>query len=135
MSECSDEEARVFAADNWDKFPILKARGEKIFDSIKERVSDLAQCKCTWFPGSCSFIVNGKTVGKLAPEGPDNPRLMMGFSVTSPNAHAYADHLGRGRAELCYYRTSPEEYFWMCSVDPDSENGDTMVAFLKDASS
>lgn len=120
-----------FPLANWQKF-FPKEWGEKV-DELAKQISDKISdgIKCKKFNGSYSFIVNSKTLGKLAPRRPENPELMVGFSPVVSSAEDFAKCLGKPER----YRLM-QEPFWMVSADPEinaEKVVETMVCFLKEA--
>jgi hypothetical protein len=121
-------DGRWFEFANWDHFPAWQGPARQLVQQIEQHI--LPWGKCESYPGSYSFVVNGKTLGKLAPEDPKNPRLMCGFSAVVPRAEEYARRLGTPER---YVLGPSKEPFLMVPIDPET-NGDAfcrlMISFL-----
>ena len=119
----------VLQAKNWSKFP---AEWVQLVDDlakcIKENINQFAKYKR--YNGSYSFIINNKTLGKLALKDPVNPCLMVGFSIVVPEAKFYAEYIGHSERWLMAPRKEP---FFMVRVKKQTEFDDiceVMVEFL-----
>ena len=132
MRSINDFDGRWFRFVNWSGFPLRWVNYvHKIADSIQNRIPQ--QIRCEKYNGSYSFIADGKTVGKLAPESAANPHLMVGFSVVVPTAGRFAKNIGE--PEDCVLGPGKEK-FVMAPSDPVTEKDaicENMVKFLKDA--
>lgn len=126
------ENATLFVFTNWDRFdPTWVREVDSVATCIQRGVGPA--CTCKRFAGSWSFLKGGKTIGKLAPECPEAPRLMVGFSVAAQTPRRFAQQLGRPAS---YYLGPKKEPFWMVACDPTAlsrEICDVMVAFLRNA--
>jgi len=123
-------EERWFRFENWSKFPRYWVRTiDEVAECIRNQIHPWGICKR--YNGSYSFIVKRKTRGKLAPELPKRPRLMVGFSSEIPQAEDFGVRLGETEVRLL---GPPKKKFVM--VPANHLNGTNeicrvMVDFLK----
>jgi hypothetical protein len=119
----------VLSAKNWSEFPTEWVQFvDELAKCIKVNTTQFAKCKR--YNGSYSFIINNKTLGKLALKDPHNPFLMVGFSIVVPEAKFYAEYIGNSERWLMAPRKEP---FFMVRVKKQSEFKDiceVMVEFL-----
>jgi hypothetical protein len=111
---------------NWIKFP----------DQWVKKVDELAMCirenirpwgECIRYQGSYSFKVKGKTIGKLLLINPEDPQIMVCFSIVVPNHKSYAKILGTPEKMVM---GTTKEPFLMVTVDRTDEVCQIMSEFL-----
>ena len=109
-----------FKFENFDKFPPeWVERIHELAGEIGRRIYPMGEV--IRFKGSYSFTLDGKVIGKLAPEYPPEPRFMVGFSTTMQCPDVFAGRLGRREP----YELGPsKEPFLMVACDLDTQAGD-----------
>jgi hypothetical protein len=125
-------EERWFRFENWSKFRRDWVRtADEVAECIRNQIRPWGICKR--YKGSYSFILKGKTRGKLAPELPKHPRLMVGFSSEITQAEDFGAHFGE--TEVCLLGPRKKK-FVMVSANHLNETNEicrVMVDFLKHA--
>jgi hypothetical protein len=81
-------------------------------------------------PGSHSFVIKGKTVGKLCPQNSGKPYLMVGFSIMAPNVMDYSKMLGKPQRFVLGPSKEPFMFVTLEEVDK-VKVCDVMIEFLK----
>jgi hypothetical protein len=120
----------VLRSKNWNEFPanwVLAT--DEIGNCIKKNLNRAAET--IRYPGSYSFKINNKTIGKLVLKNPQNPSLMVGFSIVVPEAKFYAEHLGASELWLMAPRKEPFIITRIKSPSKTLEVCEVMVEFLK----
>ena len=115
---------------NWSEFPTDWVRS---IDRVGERIQDSVRPwgECTQYECSYSFIVKGITRGKLAPEYPENPQLMIGFSSEIDTAGTFACRLGEPECRVLGPCKKPFQMVAGNLVTEGNEICEVMAAFLK----
>ena len=126
-----DFEGRQVPMVHWREFPDEFRRAST---QLARRIEEETVPWATSDPcvkGSFTFLVNGKRVGKLVPENPDLPSLLVGFSYAVDDAQDFAEQLRD--CEPCKYGVKWEP-FLMVEADPTTQGTEIverMVAFLE----
>ena len=125
-------EDRWFRFDNWSEIPRNLVRtADEVAACIQNQIHPWGICRR--YNGSYSFILKRKTRGKLAPDLPKHPRLMVGFSSEIPQAEDFGVRLGETEV---YLLGPPKKSFVMVAanhLNGTNEICRVMVDFLKHA--
>ena len=78
--------------------------------------------------GSYSFKIKGKTIGTLYPQNPEEPFLMVGFSIMAPNVMGYSKMLGQPQR---FVLGPSKKIFMFVRLEELDKVCDVMVEFLK----
>ena len=125
-------EERWFRFESWSKFRRDWVRTvDEIAECIQNQIHPWGICK--GYNGSYSFILKRKTRGKLAPELPKHPRLMVGFSSEIPQAEDFGVRLGE--TEVCLLGPRNKKFVMVAAnhLNGTNEICRVMVDFLKHA--
>ena len=80
------------------------------------------------YNGSYSFKIKGKTIGKLCPQNPKKPYLLVGFSIMAPNVVGYSSMLG---PPWPFVVGASKEPFMFVRLEELDKICDVMIEFLK----
>lgn len=117
---------------NWSEFPTDWCRA---IDSIADRVTGQmpADAETKKYKGSYSFIVDHKTLAKLAPTNPRSPELLVGLTATEDQAEERIRRIGTPQRRALGPGKEP---FHMAAADPVSQADEicqVVTEFLREA--